>query len=33
VTLDGLRFDRNASQVTVSYNGTRLQLLTRETYE
>ena len=33
VTLDGLRFDRNASRVTVSYNGTRVQLLTRETYE
>ena len=33
VTLDGLRFDRNASRVTVSYNGTRLRLLTQETYE
>ena len=33
LTLDGLRFDRNASRVTVSYNGTRLRLLTQETYE
>ena len=33
VTIDGLRFDRNTSGVTVSYNGTRLRLLTRETYE
>ncbi|GGJ03594.1 hypothetical protein GCM10008995_11730 [Halobellus salinus] len=33
VTLDGLRFDRTASRVTVSYNGTRLRLLTQETYE
>ena len=33
VTIDGLRFDRNTSRVTVSYNGTRLRLLTREPYE
>ena len=33
VTVDGLRFDRSDSRVTVSYNGTRLRLLTRETYE
>jgi len=33
VTVDGLRFDRNTSRVTVSYNGTRLRLLTQETYE
>jgi hypothetical protein len=33
VTVDGLRFDRNSSRVTVSYNGTRLRLLTQETYE
>jgi membrane associated rhomboid family serine protease len=33
VTVDGLRFDRNVSRVTVSYNGTRLRLLTQETYE
>jgi membrane associated rhomboid family serine protease len=33
VTVDGLQFDRNVSRVTVSYNGTRLRLLTQETYE
>lgn len=33
VTIDGLRFDRNTSRVTVSYSGTQLQLLTQETYE
>lgn len=33
VTLDGLRFTRNSSTVSVSYNRTRLELLTRETYE
>ncbi len=33
VTVDGLRFDRNESRVTVSYNGTELRLLTQETYE
>jgi membrane associated rhomboid family serine protease len=33
VTIDGLRFDRNTSRVTVSYNGTQLRLLTQETYE
>ena len=33
VTVDGLRFTRNTSRVFVSYNRTRLQLLTQETYE
>jgi membrane associated rhomboid family serine protease len=33
VTLEGLRFTRNTSTVFVSYNRTRIQLLTRETYE
>ena len=33
VTIDGLRFTRESSTVSVSYNRTRLELLTRETYE
>ncbi|MFD1599719.1 rhomboid family intramembrane serine protease [Halobellus rarus] len=33
VTLDGLTFTRNGSRVSVSYDGTRLQLLAKETYE
>jgi len=33
VTLDGLTFTRNNSSVFVSYDGTRLKLLTKETYE
>ena len=33
VTLDGLRFTRDNATVLVSYNRTRLELLTRETYE
>ena len=33
VAVDGLRFTRNTSRVFVSYNQTRLQLLTQETYE
>ncbi|QCC47890.1 rhomboid family intramembrane serine protease [Halobellus limi] len=33
VTLDGLTFTRNDSRVFVSYDGTRLQLLAKETYE
>jgi len=33
VTIDGLRFTRENSTVSVSYNRTRLELLTRETYE
>ncbi|WP_144901109.1 rhomboid family intramembrane serine protease [Halobellus captivus] len=33
MTLDGLTFTRNDSRVFVSYDGTRLQLLEKETYE
>jgi hypothetical protein len=33
VAVDGLRFTRNTSRVFVSYNQTRLRLLTQETYE
>ena len=33
VTIDGLRFTRESSTVSVSYNRTQLELLTRETYE
>ena len=33
VTVNGLTFTRNESRVFVTYDGTRLQLLAKESYE